>query len=136
MVDFSEALLVTKDHIGEFRINDLKFNIPPESISIQSLEFVNPLITMREHSPSVRSRSEQRKIISIPIIIDTSSDEEVDKLSRLIIQTRKFPLAVIENEKIRKELRSFVGDANIPVTVNQISGEPDKNLPSILRVHL
>jgi lysozyme family protein/endonuclease YncB( thermonuclease family) len=121
---------------GYFRFNDIVFDIPPESISIDMDEYANSIMLMREETPVMAQSGKKRIRMIVNFPIDTSF-HGYDKLSRMIIQSKKSPIAIIDNEKIRKELFNNPSDnSNIAVIVENINGYSEEDHPGIIRCTL
>jgi hypothetical protein len=120
---------------GDFLFNDQKLDIPPEQISIQIDEYENSVLLMRTETP-VTTQSGRKKIrIIVNFSVDTR--DGWTKLSKIITQIRKTPIATIENEKIRKELFGDYPDyENIGVVVDNISGYVEDDFPTLIRCTL
>jgi len=115
----SENINILKS--GELRINNIKFDIPPEKIKIIHEEFNKTTPVLRDSSTK-NIKSGQK---TISIIIETTfatgynskNDMDIDvggwinkQLAPLLIHARKCPFVLIENEKIRKEVLGSIGD--------------------------
>jgi lysozyme family protein/endonuclease YncB( thermonuclease family) len=120
---------------GDFRFNDIVFNIPPESISIINDEYEDSIHLMREETPVNKQsgRKHIRIVVNFPIDISNGWDE----ITRMVLQIKKTPIATIENEKIRKELFGDVYDfTNMGVVVDNLSGYVEEDYPTLMRCTL
>lgn len=114
---------------GYFRFNDIEMDIPPQNITITHTEYDNSYFLLRESAPTVKKSGLKKIRINVSLTFDTNEDaqwttpsgqfnEDLLKelstskgksrgwndLSKMIIQIRKYPVATLENEKIRNEL--------------------------------
>ena len=104
---------------GYFRINDLELDIPPSQITIRHTEYSNSFFALREAAPTTVKSGLKKTTLIVSTIFDLenkvinveegelprgASSKGWDQIARLVIQTRKSPIAIIENEKIRTEL--------------------------------
>jgi len=100
---------------GYFRINDIVFDIPPQSIQVIKRENNFAIPALRSTSPIKVKSGQKDIIIMLNLVFATGYNFAMNEaqeakniinkqLAPLIIQTRKCPFCSIDNEKIRKEL--------------------------------
>ena len=121
---------------GDFRINDIKFIIPPESITIQKIDYDMSAFILRKSAPSTNKTGRKRVLIHVPMAIDLSDPlMGYTQVAKLLMQVRKTPLVTIENEKVRLEILGPNSDKtiNMGAIVESITGAVDNEFPSILR---
>lgn len=126
-------------NLGDLRINDINFVIPPESISIVTNEYDASTFMLREAIPSTVKVGKKKVNIHVPIPVDLDDPRMgYEQVSKLLIQIRKSPIVTVENEKIRKEILGINGveDTSIGLLVENISGYIDREFPSLLRLDL
>ena len=114
---------------GEFQINDISFDIPPENIRIERQSFVHKWQTLRTPS-SIKSKSGFSVIdiyISVAFTDDLSSDNELgsirngyDKLTDIVSQLRVTPFCYVENSLLRDTLLSGNSQQNMALAMKQL----------------
>jgi len=122
---------------GKLRINDLMFDIPPESIGITITEYDKSTFLLSEAIPSTLKTGRKRIIVSLPIIFDLKELGYL-QIAKLLIQVRKSPIATIENEKLRLEILGPNSNlsTNIAMIIENITCSIDREFPTLLRCNV
>lgn len=131
--EFDQIYMEVAD--GQFLFNDQILDIPPEQISIHIDEYENSFLLMRTETPVTTQSGKKRVRIIVNFSVDVGGGWQ--KLSKIITQIRKTPIATIENEKVRRELFGDYPDhENIGVIVDNISGYIEEGFPTLIRCTL
>ena len=174
--------LINSQRPGYLRINDMEFDIPPKNIVIQNQEYSEELTPLRSSAPYIAKSGRKSLKVTIGLSVDVgkegqsftsgsafstqsrkalgltdSSGRGWSLLSKLLIQVRKYPVVVLENEKIRTEVLSgfidmMVGTEklsnesftdgnrnhiqNMAFIVEGIQGELDRQNPNLINIVL